>query len=211
MLSFSRNVSKLYVTTFIAFANSHLFWNSNCIWDSIEYGDCVTAPALRLPLDEIQSATVKGSISGNVSVGVVLVQGKLGNALSVNDINEAVNFGKHPSKCFYNPDACTVGSTFSYWLKWKSASSESLLMDSGGYYTSARGYAHELKADGRMIVYIKTLSSYYILGASINDPEKWAFLYNRGPQLLESNSIWMVALYQPKRTNGFDQLPSHGV
>ena len=127
-------------------------------------------------MDEIQGTTVKGSIPGRAARGVALVQGKLGYAISVNGNNEAIKFGKHPSKCFYNPDACTAGSTFSYWLKKWSVSSSGLIMDSGGFYSSARGYTHQLTASGRIIVYVKSSSSYYQLGAPISDPEKWSFI-----------------------------------
>ena len=46
-------------------------------------------------------------------------------------------------KCFHLPGACRGGSTFPYWLKWKSASGYGLIMDSRD---NARGYANSLSS-----------------------------------------------------------------
>ena len=135
-----------------------------------------TAPILRLPMDEIQGTTIKGSILGRIVGGSSLVQGKLGYALSTNGINQAIDFGRHLDKCFHIPDACGAGSTFSYWLKWKSVSGHSLIMDSGGYYGNTRGYAHNLVSHGVMAVSVKDSSYYYGLRASIGEPDKWVLI-----------------------------------
>ena len=127
-------------------------------------------------MDKIQGTTLEGSIPGNIMGGAVLVQGKLAYALSTNGINQAVDFGNHLAKCFHIPDACGAGSTFSYWLKWKSVSDLGVTMDSGGYYGNARGYAHVIDRYGVMHVFVKTSSHYYELRTSISEPEKWAFI-----------------------------------
>ena len=127
-------------------------------------------------MDEIQGTTLKGSIPGSIVGGSGLVQGKLEYALATNGIDQAIDFGKHLDKCFHTPDVCGTGSTFSYWLKWKSVSGHGLVMDSGGYYRNARGYSHSINRYGFMDVNVKDSSYYYKLRASISEPEKWALI-----------------------------------
>ena len=127
-------------------------------------------------MDEIQGTTLIGSIPGVVVGSVVLVQGKLEYAISTNGINQAADFGQHLNKCFHIPDVCGAGSTFSYWLKWRSVSGNGLIMDCGGYYRDALGYAHEIYGNGDMMTYVKSSSTYYLHRASISDPNKWALI-----------------------------------
>ena len=154
---------------------------TNCSIDvSVKIQYCkmfpTSAPVLHLPMDEIQGSTIKGSISGRILGGVVLVQGKLENAISSNGVSQAIDFGSHPDKCFHNPDACTTGSTFSYWLKWRSVSTHGLIIHSGGYYLSSRGYSHAINRNGRMVVYVKSTPNYYGLQTSIGGQGKWIFV-----------------------------------
>ena len=154
-----------------------------------------TAPALCLPMDEIPNATLKGSIRGSIVGGAVLIPGKLKNALSTNGIKQAVTLGKHLDKCFHIPDACGMGSTFSYWLKWwGSVPGHRVIMDSGSYCSGGRCYAHIVTTDEFMAVHVKDSSHYYKIKVSVNEPEKnGPSLHKHGPYRLESNFMSMVA------------------
>ena len=149
---------------------------SGCKLLAVKKCSYFTAPILRLPMDEIQNTTLKGSIPGSIEGGVVLVKGKLNNALSTNGINQAVHFGKHLDKCFHIPDVCGAGSTFSYWLKIKSVPDWGLIMDSGGLYSSGRGHAHAINSRGIISVFVKSSSYNYEIKVSIGAPEKWVFI-----------------------------------
>ena len=127
-------------------------------------------------MDEIQTTTLKGSITASIVGGAVLVKGKLKNALSTNGINQAVHFGKHLDKCFHIPDVCGDGSTFSYWLKKKSGPDSGFIVDSGGFYGRARGYAHVINSHGIITAYVRNSAYYYFIQASIGAPEKWVFI-----------------------------------
>ena len=129
-------------------------------------------------MNEIQGDKINGSIPGSIVGGAVLVPGKLRNAISTNGINRAFEFGLHLQECFHIPDACTIGSTFAYWLKWKSVWGRryGFIMNTGGYHYSTRGYAHLVLSNGLMVVFVKSSSTYYYIEASISYSGKWAFI-----------------------------------
>ena len=164
-------------------------------------------------MDEIQGTTLKGSTRGRVVGGAALVYGQLEYALSTNGINQAVNFGQHLDQCFHIPDACGAGSAFSYWLKWRSVSGHGLIMDCGGYYRNARGYAHVISTNGTMTIYVKSSSTYHLLRASISGPEKWVWIVqtwspSSGIKLFVNGCIITATTYSIPRMHSVTRKPN---
>ena len=86
-------------------------------------------------------------------------------------------FSKHLGKCFHLPDICNIGSTFTYWLKWK-PTNMGVIFDSGGSYLSSRGYFHGIQQNGRMLVFINDATHYYDLSTPVGyiPQDQWVYV-----------------------------------
>ena len=77
----------------------------------------ITEPILYLPMDAAVGDQIQGSISGTMMNGASLVRGKNGNAIFTDGNSQYLDYGKHITQCFYNPDVCATGVTYAFWLK----------------------------------------------------------------------------------------------
>ena len=110
-----------------------------------------SVPIVSLPMDEIQGSTLVGSINGNLPSSATIVPGQVAGALYTNGVDQVVNYGNHRTQCYHQPDKCTDGVTFSMWLKIMS-STESLILDCGGFSVKSIGYAMRRMSHGLFMV-----------------------------------------------------------
>ena len=127
-------------------------------------------------MDIIRGGDIIGSINGTIRGGVSLVPGKHGSALFLNGIDGRVYYGMHLNECFHLPEMCTTGSTFAYWLRYKTPDIETTVFDSGGVWVSSHGYAVRVMYDGEVIVSVKDIAYYYSGRAFNYDPDIWLFI-----------------------------------
>ena len=109
-------------------------------------------------MENISGQILDGSIPGAVFGATSLTAGIAGNALYLGGGGNYVDLGVHPGKCFYDPEACTGGVTFSLWLLVHSGWTGTVF-DNGGHGTSSRGYFLRRTGSGTggtMMVNIKT-------------------------------------------------------
>ena len=99
----------------------------------------ITEPILYLPMDDAVGDQIQGSISGTMMNGASLVRGKNINAIFTDGNRQYLDYGKHITQCFYNPDVCATGVTYAFWLKLLSNTVTFYAVDTGGSYYSARG------------------------------------------------------------------------
>ena len=128
-------------------------------------------------MDVILGTTLQGSITGTVYGAPSLVSGKMDSALRLNGNNQKVVFSMYLDKCFHIPDMCNIGSTFAYWLKWK-PTNMAVIFDSGGLYLSSRGYFHGIEENGKMEVFVKDATHYYVLNspAGYVPQDQWVYV-----------------------------------
>ena len=100
-------------------------------------------------MDVVRSdGVVIGSINGTMEGGALLLPGKYDNALSLDGINGVVRYGMHPQECFYLPEKCTTGSTYAYWLWYRTPTNNAVILDTGGLYISSSGYCFYIDTNG---------------------------------------------------------------
>ena len=104
---------------------------------SYSYNFIPQVPDLSFPMEILNGATLHGSVPGSVYGDTYLTTGIAGNALYLGGSGKYVDFGVHPARCFYDPEACTNGVTFSLWLL---VNSWGIVFDTGGHGIGSRGY-----------------------------------------------------------------------
>ena len=134
-------------------------------------------PSLSLPMDIIGAGGVLvGSIDGAVTGGASLVPGKHGSALSLNGIDAVVAYGRHTDQCFHLPEKCTMGSTYAYWLRYRTPTSLAVILDSGGLYSPSHGFAFGIDKNGIMFLMAIDLTHEYLFEAYIGNPNHWLYI-----------------------------------
>ena len=71
---------------------------------------------------------------------------------------------------------CTTGSTFAYWLKYKSPFYQAFVFDTGGYWSDSHGYTVMVFYDGSLVVSIADIANYYSTLSYNYDPDIWLFV-----------------------------------
>ena len=116
-------------------------------------------PEVSLRMETLSGITIQVSIPGIVYGAPYLTAGIAGNALYLGGPGKYVDLGVHPGKCFYDPEACASGVTFSLWLlvhaDWGT------VFDNGGHGRGSRGYFMRRKKErngGNLQVQVRTNS-----------------------------------------------------
>ena len=127
-------------------------------------------------MDIKRGENVTGSIDGTIQGGASLVPGKHGSALSLNGIDGRVYYGMHLNECFHLPEMCTTGSTFAYWLRYRTPNNEAVILDSGGMYLYSHGYTVRIDNTSELHVQVNDASTYYDTIAYLYGPDNWLFI-----------------------------------
>ena len=90
-------------------------------------------------MDDAVGDQIQGSISGTMMNGASLMRGKYGNAIFTDGNRQYLDYGIHETQCFYNPDVCTTGVTYSLWLKLLPNTVTFYALDMGGNNFNSRG------------------------------------------------------------------------
>ena len=90
-------------------------------------------------MNEAIGAVLVGSVNGTMSSGATLGPGLVGNGILLSSKSGKVDFGFHPSACFYDPDICIQGVTFGIWRKLGQGAQAGLLLNTGGVYDAGKG------------------------------------------------------------------------
>ena len=92
-----------------------------------------------MPMNEAMGIVLVGSLNGTMISGATLVPGLVGKGVFLRSEESKVDFGDHPSDCFYDPDICGQGVTFGIWIKTGPVGYGGLLLDTGAEYDSGKG------------------------------------------------------------------------
>ena len=100
-------------------------------------------------MEEAQGSTLKGFIDGDLEGSASLLAGFRGNALYIDgQQGSRVGYGVHTAGCFFDPDQCSQGITFSFWLMLKERlSAFKFLFDNGGCRRRGVGYCLYVSSD----------------------------------------------------------------
>ena len=98
-----------------------------------------TAPVVSLPMNEAIGTVLVGSVNGTMTSGATVGPGLMGKGVFLSSKSSKVDFGFHPSACFYDPDICIQGVTFGMWIKLPQGAQSGLLLNTGGVYDERKG------------------------------------------------------------------------
>ena len=115
-------------------------------------------------MDVVQGSTLKGYIDGDIEGSASLVPGFHGNALYIDGKQGSrVAYGVHTDGCFFDPDQCSQGITFSFWLMLRERlSAYKLLFDNGGCWSKGVGYCLYVSSDDTIRMATKEENGYYV-------------------------------------------------
>ena len=133
-------------------------------------------PTIILPMDEILSSVLLGSITGIVTGAPTVAAGKVGGALHLNGINQNVNFGPYNPVCYHTIEMCPDGVTWAMWLKLEERESKHVILDTGGYFSSAQGYNLVRRTDGVFRVHYSNATHKHRLSLTYWDLGQWVYL-----------------------------------
>ena len=105
-----------------------------------------TAPVMRFPMNLVNGNKVIGSINGTLEGGTSVAPGIRGNALYMDgQAGSRVDYGVHSEGCFFDPDQCDNGVTFSIWVMLQErVSGFRLLFNNGGCVGTEAGFCFYL-------------------------------------------------------------------
>ena len=90
-------------------------------------------------MNEAIGTVLVGSVNGTMTSGATVGPGLMGKGVLLSSKSSKVDFGFHPSACFYDPDICIQGVTFGIWMKLGQGAQAGLLFNTGGVYTASKG------------------------------------------------------------------------
>ena len=104
-----------------------------------------------VPMEEARGSTLRGYIDGGLEGSARLVPG---SALYIDgQQGSRVGYGVHTHGCFFKPDQCNQGLTFSVWLMLKERlSAYELIIDNGGCRPKGVGYCLYVTSDNAIRV-----------------------------------------------------------
>ena len=105
-----------------------------------------TAPVMRFPMNLVNGNIVIGSINGTLDGGTSVAPGIRGNALYIDgQAGSRVDYGIHSDGCFFLPDQCHNGITFSIWVMLQERMSDfQVLFNNGGCERTEAGFCFYL-------------------------------------------------------------------
>ena len=106
-----------------------------------------SAPELNFPMDAVTGNLLFGSMAGTLLGNARVEPGMYGNALYIDgQTGSRVDYGAHKDGCFFDPDQCIEGITFSFWLMiHEDEAVFDIIFDSGGCRAMSVGYCVILK------------------------------------------------------------------
>ena len=120
-------------------------------------------------MDCIEDGVLLGDISGTVTGGATLVDGRRGKALYTNGVDQWVDLGNHRNKCFGNLEICSYGYVISFWLKTTPGSNQRHYVNSGGHTSRSVGITVYKSGDTLNAMFRTTNQLWCILGLGYSD------------------------------------------
>ena len=104
---------------------------------------------------------MQGTLDGTVVGGASLVTGTVGNALLTDGNTQYVTYGEQSAHCFANPEQCSAGFTYSFWVQLLGAGAgiSSCIIDSGAFNGRPGIYVAHFTNEKRMTIGVKTFST----------------------------------------------------
>lgn len=106
---------------------------------------------------------LEGTVDGTVVGGASLIPGKIGNALITDGSTQYVTYGLQSAHCFANPERCSAGFTYSFWVQLLdvSAGFSSCIIDSGAFRGFPGIYVVHFTNEKKMTIGVQTYSTSY--------------------------------------------------
>ena len=126
-------------------------------------------------MDVAQGRTLKGYIDGDLKGSASLVPGFRGNALYIDgQQGSRVGYGVHTHGCFFVPDQCNEGITFSFWLMLKERlSAFKMIINSGGCWPQSVGFCLYVSSDNSIRFATMEENVYYFRKMPIPAVSEW--------------------------------------
>ena len=126
-------------------------------------------------MDVAQDSTLKGYIDGSLEGSASLVPGLRGSALYIDgQQGSRVAYGIYTNGCFFDPDQCNQGITFSFWLMlMEKVSAYRLIFDNGGCRPTGVGYCLYVSSDNSIRMAGKNENDYYFRYVPIPVLSEW--------------------------------------
>ena len=135
-------------------------------------------------MDAVNWNQLVGSMDGTLLGNARVVPGMHGNALYIDgQLGSRVDYGVHINGCFFDPDQCTEGITFSFWLMvHEDQVNYDIIFDNGGCRRWSVGYCVALVAGKSITVLVLHRAGYrrYVLPSTpIYQWHYWSVTYTR--------------------------------
>ena len=117
---------------------------------------------LHFPMDVVNGNLLVGPLDGTLLGNARVVPGMHGHALYIDgQTGSRVDYGMHKGGCFFDPDQCTEGITFSFWLMiHEDQGSFDIIFDNGGCWRWSVGYCIVLVTDKNIEVWVLRRAGY---------------------------------------------------